>query len=610
MNNDNSINTVSSYIAQAFINMDYNEALNLYLNSLQSILHKILMYTKDNGPINHYITDLIDNETNIHTIIINILQILKEQPSSDFVNSKIMSKKHIATLHNVEDVLNFLERSKQWLYLSCNFKYFLMKVIELNSNDLIINDGLTISFDTIQYWKIVYDKIINNHQYTGNNLYLINTIWFQQLRIISLLYFSIASRCPNGNDNQQKQQKLNNELQSALKLAKTQIDTFTNEIVGKEHDMDNLMVKMDENNEKHRQEIEYYKKEQDRINKTANELCINLQMERDQHKAAYTQVQKEYDHYKDSTTENFQRIQIEQNQEKSNHQQQLNVATDKISQMGMYKNLELQRMNEKFKNIEEIIASEENKINNNNQHLNLEARIIYLLQYKDTDINKLIQNVKSLTDELNKNDDEKIQLDKKLQDCVTHETLLKGKIDKQNDELQSLDKKLQDCVTYETMLRDKIDKQNDELQSLEQRQHTVTQTYEQECSKSYYIQFYNDLENIFKRDFKMITDDTNLTEKIKYRNILQSLQEKINHKEIYIRDLNSENFRLNENENKKNKIINLNENQTKLKDQMKGQIVEYDTKIRHVEDRVNKICKNLKQMIGEEEKIKKVVARK
>ena len=149
-----------------------------------------------------------------------------------------MSKKHIATLQNVEDFLNFLERSRQWLYLSCNFKYFLMKVIELNSNNLIINDGLTISFDTIQYWKIVYDKIINNYHYTGNNLFLINTIWFQQLRIISLSYFLIASRCPSGNDSQQQQQqqqqKLNNELQSALKVAKTQIETFTTNIAEKE----------------------------------------------------------------------------------------------------------------------------------------------------------------------------------------------------------------------------------------------------------------------------------------------------------------------------------------------------------------------------------------
>ena len=216
--------------------------------------------------------------------------------------------------------------------------------------------------------------------------------------------------------------------------------------------------------------------------------------------------------------------------------------------------------------------------NINNQNLNLEARIIYLLQRKNTDINKLVQEVKSLTDKLSKNDYEKIQLDEKLQECVTNETVLKDIINKQNDERRSLEQMLQQC------------------------QHTVTQTYEQECSKLYYIQFYNDLENIFQTDFKMITDDANLTEESKYRNILQSLQEKINDKEISIQDLNSEIFRLNENKNKDNKIIqDLKEKQTKLKDQMQEKICEYDTKIRRVEDRVNKICKNLKQMIGEEE---------
>ena len=43
MNNHNGVNIISSYISQAFVNMDYNEALNLYSECLQSILHKILI---------------------------------------------------------------------------------------------------------------------------------------------------------------------------------------------------------------------------------------------------------------------------------------------------------------------------------------------------------------------------------------------------------------------------------------------------------------------------------------------------------------------------------------------------------------------------------------
>ena len=79
MNNHNGVNIISSYISQAFVNMDYNEALDLYSECLQSILHKILIYTKDNTSMKENITNLIINETNIHTIIINAIQILKEQ---------------------------------------------------------------------------------------------------------------------------------------------------------------------------------------------------------------------------------------------------------------------------------------------------------------------------------------------------------------------------------------------------------------------------------------------------------------------------------------------------------------------------------------------------
>ena len=188
------INTVSHYISQAFNNLDYNNALNIYSECLQTILNTILNKVNDTN-ISENITNLINNETNIHTIIVYTIQMIKEKHYSQSVSTTFVvdSKtllKDISQIQTGKDAFDFIKQSQKWLYLNCHFKRFLTKIIELNLSDIFEN---RMTNNVIHLWKCVYNEIINNYHYNGNNLYLINTIWYQQLRIILLLYNIITT---------------------------------------------------------------------------------------------------------------------------------------------------------------------------------------------------------------------------------------------------------------------------------------------------------------------------------------------------------------------------------------------------------------------------------
>ena len=182
--------------------------------------------------------------------MINAIQILKEQSfsssSTPIVEAKILTKKSIATLSNADDVLKFIENMKQWLYFNCNFKHFLVKIIDLNVGDLINNRT---SSENIRRWKIVYDNIINNYQNTSNNLYLVNTIWFQQLRIIYFLYVLIDSKnisitatttttsSSNENSHNIRKQMINNDLITKIQMKEKEIEKLKANTGAKENEI-------------------------------------------------------------------------------------------------------------------------------------------------------------------------------------------------------------------------------------------------------------------------------------------------------------------------------------------------------------------------------------
>ena len=268
--NQNSINTISAYISQAFNNFNYNQILNLYLELLKSILHTILIHSNDK--LKDIITNLINNETNIHNIIIYSIQILKENQFSVETYSEINSKSiinNINNLSNSQDILTFIKKMNKWLYINCNFKHFLTKIIELNLNEILQNSFL---YDN---WNFIYTDIINNH-FNNNNL-LINSIWYQQLRLIHHLYLII-----NENANKEKEFKkildninntFENQIQNSNQILKEQEQHFYTMLQNQEEKIKNILITPVEKLTS--EQLEKYKQEMEK----QQEIIFNLNQE-------------------------------------------------------------------------------------------------------------------------------------------------------------------------------------------------------------------------------------------------------------------------------------------------------------------------------------------
>ena len=227
MNIDNSINSIGLYISQAFNASDFNYAFNLYSQCLYSILQAILKYNK-NSKIKEYINSLIDNETNIHTIILYAIQMIKEVSIHHDVISRINHKSLLSEMNSIkttDDIISFITLKKEWLYLNCNFRNFIMKILQLNINDINKNN------QTIPSWIEIYNEILNNFNINGDNIYLINSIWYQQMRIIFLLYSQLNFVIFTNNENDTTNTRIEiSNLKSQLQKLQTDRDNWITEI--------------------------------------------------------------------------------------------------------------------------------------------------------------------------------------------------------------------------------------------------------------------------------------------------------------------------------------------------------------------------------------------
>ena len=229
------INNISLYISQLLNNKEYNNALNTYSECLQIILNTIL--TKSNDDLNLAITNLINNETNIHSIIVYIIQMMKEKnyfKTIDFSsvdNNSLI--RDISQITNAEEALSFIKLKQKWLYFNSNFKQFLNRIIELNLSNLSSN---TMNRQNILYWKNIYEEIVNNYQYCGNNLYLVNSIWYQELRLLYSLYCLISLYNHEENEKDYAFTLLRNEINKL----QVQIQEYANTILKNNQTIENL----------------------------------------------------------------------------------------------------------------------------------------------------------------------------------------------------------------------------------------------------------------------------------------------------------------------------------------------------------------------------------
>ena len=226
-------------ISEALINNDYLTALNLYSNFLQSILKRILSINKNNSKVKEFVTYLINNETNIHTMIIYLIQYCKDislyprTSPSPLQSSLPTSISEITSVENIFTLINNEELSSR-LYLSCHFNTFLMRIIKLNIDNI---QKPLIDKNNLEIWKMIYYKIINEYPRYDIHSLSISSLWFQQLKLIYYLCEVSLNNVSGENsppDYLIKYQTLSqeneilkencNKYQQALDVAKSQVD--------------------------------------------------------------------------------------------------------------------------------------------------------------------------------------------------------------------------------------------------------------------------------------------------------------------------------------------------------------------------------------------------
>ena len=405
------INTISSYISQILSEKEYNTALNTYSELLQNILTTILAKTIDYDDIQSIITNLINNETNIHAIIVYTIQMLNEKNLHGHINTSLFDDKslvvNISQINNVKEALLFIRKNQKYLYSNCNFKNFLIKIIELNLRDFFLN---TMNKENVFNWKTIFEEIINNYQYNGNNIYLVNTIWYQELKIIYALY----SLVNNGilyteNDNNQKNASfniLNDEIEKLRSTNKHYIEENNKLEANNSSTNDKLQKYIEENN--------YFKDELENYNQQNTQELLLTQNEIEKYKKEIAELKEEGKNksliqekmIKENTTLKYEKELMEKSLLENKNR--LNEESVKMQELALknvnaynYEISELQKENND-------IRKKYNEIENQCKNLEAEKVIIEkTLNEKEISIKTLERKIESIID---KNKENEIQL--------------------------------------------------------------------------------------------------------------------------------------------------------------------------------------------------------
>ena len=588
----NSYNSIDTIISQAFINMDYNKALNLYLECLHSILYKILTYTEEkNINMNENIIDLINNETDIHSIIINAIYILKEQSitrSNITINSKKITKKNIATLHDIDDISQFTETMKPWLYINCNFKYFLIKIIDLNINDLLNNRMCLI---TIKKWNDIYNNIIKNYQGIGNNLYSINTIWYQQLRIINFLYLLLSNNS-NFSENDIKQKELNDELGKKIIEKDENIKTMENinsnitkeniKLIEENDNLNKKNIKLKYENTNYEQDINKYKQDIKQINDKLEESNKENQI-------LSNKYQNEIKEMNDKLQKINQRNEyLSKNYEET--KQTHNTLQETIKNLSHNYDREIRQMNNKLQE-----TNEENKQYQSNLDLqysnNYKSLETECYKYKNLceNYNEILNNIKRIIEIETKQDikmeEENKFMDKHICNLIQNKNeIYKNLMENFNDEKKKFNDlyvSIQKIIKHEEVTDFDIENKKEKL-SLNERIFNLLQN-----KNTQIFNLKQSIENINIENQDKITE-INKDKFIKIKN--------------YMKDNNDLSITL---ENTKQYYLNLIKNKDRANTELKTMNNELQIQLNEYKIKLEEFCESKKLKIGRmDEKIK------
>ena len=530
------INTIGLYISQAFNNLDYNNVINLYSECLQSILHSILNYN-DDSQINENINSLINNETNIHTIIMYAIQMIKEKSLNNSPITVIDCKSlttEINNIQNVREILPLVRKRKKWLYLNCNFRNFLVRIIQINIDDL--NENLDLK-SSLLFWINIYSEILNNFNYNGDNIYLINTIWYQQLRIIFRLYtlLNMEMFYMKDDDNDESIHRLKQKQKEEIQMFRSQIQQLENELLVNKND--------DNKNEKN---LEYKLREttceiNDLKNKVEN-LMTQLENVSSENEMLITKI-----------NENEKNIQLEKDRKTANIVLEKKNLTEKMENIREV-NDDLLREN---RNIQEMFKTENEKLQNENERLRKE---IYEKDLENRNLNiNLGELQKNIETNLSINNSLKADFEKKINE---YELTLHKTIESHDIKDKTLTKEIDNLQLHISQ----INKQNI---LLDQELAQIKNKYEEKVNELLNYRLRSD--SIANQDRQSLTDTIQL--------LNQQLSDYKNTNINYTEEM----YRL-------NSINSENDTKVKLKE---AQIKELETKLNELEERNITIKNNL-----------------
>ena len=368
--NNNNISTIGLYISQAFKTSDFNSAFDSYAKCLYSILQSILKYN-NNAKITENINTLINNETNLHIIILYAIQMIKEKSLSDTISpvSRVNSNaliREINNTRNAKELMSLMENKRNWLYLNCNFKYLLTKVIETNLNELK-NDYLNTK-EVIQHRINIYNDILNNLNCNGDNVYQINSIWYQQMKIIYLLYrcLNLVVTVDNDNDNgHDTHRRLKEELfqqKSQLEMKNNQLKT---EVNNKNEYINNLKDNISVMETETSQKINELNTFLTNANVEKNNLSLKIQQLYIEIEEIHQQRQRQQQFEETITQVQQLRAEMEQNLEKEKKEK--DEKTKIAQELSQKLEAEIKEKNEKIKLVEELNQKLETVIKEKNE---------------------------------------------------------------------------------------------------------------------------------------------------------------------------------------------------------------------------------------------------
>ena len=209
----------SSIICHAIIENKVILAIESYCQFLRKIINTILLrVTTDSNEHAVVLTNMLNRETNYHTVIINYLFYQLENPiNKKYLTTCTALSRSIAAATSFSDFQTLLQRNPS-VFLPPNFDTLLSNILHVSLRDIQnsfqslpsnINNRNEkgknkrgIKFTTFNNWYAVFEAVYNGYTVFNSVTFSHNSIWFQELRLINWLFLYLDNIINNFSDDE------------------------------------------------------------------------------------------------------------------------------------------------------------------------------------------------------------------------------------------------------------------------------------------------------------------------------------------------------------------------------------------------------------------------